>query len=179
VGAALNCRNPEQAQLLSNTVGSPDSSDASGDATACMAQWMALDAPTSSTWVQVFEYFAERTPRSFVETRETSVVWDYKFSDYEFGKSQAQDMLQHLRTGSISNSAVDVVRGPRCVEVRTFGVNKGVSMSRMVDVMARHLGPDAVAFDCVLCIGHFSSRDESIFSFFDGAPPCPNARRSQ
>lgn len=42
-----------------------------------------------------------------------------RYAAYEFGKSQAQDALQHLLTGSISNSAVDVVRGPRSVEVRS------------------------------------------------------------
>lgn len=111
-----------------------------------------------------------------VETRETSVVWNYKHADYEFGKSQAQDMLQHLLTGSISNSSVDVVRGARSVEVRMHGVNKGVSMSRVIDSMAWLLGHHAVSFDFVLCIGHFMPRDESIFSYFEGAPDLLLAR---
>ena len=126
-------------------------------------------APKTTGVSQVFEYFSERTPRSVVETRSTSVVWNYRESDYEFGRTQAQDMLQHLLTGSISNSAVDVVRGSRSVEVRTFGVNKGVSMSRTIDLMARKLGHAAVAFDHVMCVGHFMSRDESIFAYFEGA----------
>jgi trehalose 6-phosphate synthase/phosphatase len=103
-----------------------------------------------------------------VEVRKTSVVWNYRESVYEFGKLQAQDMLQHLSAGSISNSAVEVVRGSRSVEVRSFGVNKGVSMRRTIDLMSRHLGPQAVAFDYVLCIGHFMVRDEAIFSYFEG-----------
>ena len=28
----------------------------------------------------VFDYFCERTPRSFVETRGTSLVWNYKYA---------------------------------------------------------------------------------------------------
>lgn len=28
----------------------------------------------------VFDYFCERTPRSFVEARDTSVVWNYKYA---------------------------------------------------------------------------------------------------
>jgi hypothetical protein len=28
----------------------------------------------------VFEYFCERTPRSFVEQRGTSMVWNYKYA---------------------------------------------------------------------------------------------------
>ena len=120
--------------------------------------------------MQVFEYFSTRTPRSVVETRETSVVWNYKLADYEFGKSQAQDMLQHLLTSAIGKSSVDVVRGARSLEVRVYGVNKGISMSRVIDSMSWILGPHAVAFDLVLCIGHFMPRDESIFSYFEGAP---------
>jgi hypothetical protein len=59
---------------------------------------------------------------------------------------------------------------PLRMQVRTFGVNKGVSMGRLMDMMARRLDPHAVAFDCVLCVGHFMSRDESIFSYFEGVP---------
>ena len=37
----------------------------------------------------VFDYFRERTPRSFVEAREASIVWNYKSADMEFGRLQA------------------------------------------------------------------------------------------
>jgi trehalose 6-phosphate synthase/phosphatase len=42
----------------------------------------------------VLDYFCERTPRSFVEARETSVVWNFKHADMEFGRLQARDLLQ-------------------------------------------------------------------------------------
>jgi trehalose 6-phosphate synthase/phosphatase len=38
----------------------------------------------------VFDYFCERTPRSFVETRRTSLVWNYKHADMEFGRLQVR-----------------------------------------------------------------------------------------
>lgn len=38
----------------------------------------------------VFDYFRERTPRSFVEAREASIVWNYKDADIEFGRLQVQ-----------------------------------------------------------------------------------------
>ena len=57
------------------------------------------------------------------------------------------------------------------MEVRTFGVNKGVSLGRTVDLMARNLGSAAVAFDCVVAIGRFMSRDESVFAYLEGALP--------
>ena len=48
--------------------------------------------------------------RSFVELRKTSVVWNYKYADVEFGRLQARDLLQHLWTGPISNAPVDIVQ---------------------------------------------------------------------
>ncbi|XVE92646.1 hypothetical protein REPUB_Repub01dG0116500 [Reevesia pubescens] len=77
----------------------------------------------------VFEYFTERTPRSHFQTRDTSLVWNYKYADIEFGRLQARDMLQHLWTGPISNASVDVVPGSRSVEVRVVGVTKETTTS--------------------------------------------------
>ena len=46
--------------------------------------WVATSDVSSGEWKEsvllVFEYFCERTPRSFVEQRETSVVWNYKYA---------------------------------------------------------------------------------------------------
>ena len=53
---------------------------------------------TNLDWIEsvqlVFDYFSERTPRSYVETRETSLVWSYKYADPDFGRQQARDLLQ-------------------------------------------------------------------------------------
>lgn len=50
----------------------------------------------------VFDYFCERTPRSFVESRESSVVWNYKYADVEFGRLQ-------VRVRAACGSAVSAV----------------------------------------------------------------------
>ena len=99
----------------------------------------------------VFDYFTDRTPRSYFEEREASLVWSYRHAgawvvfretifcfacslssywschhdiDVEFGRLQARDMLQHLWTGPISNASVEVVQGSRSVEVRAANVTK-------------------------------------------------------
>lgn len=55
-------------------------------------EWLNLWDALPSDWMEsvqlVFDYFCERTPRSFVESRETSVVWNYKYADLEFGRVQ-------------------------------------------------------------------------------------------
>ncbi|GAB2236332.1 hypothetical protein Droror1_Dr00028055 [Drosera rotundifolia] len=114
----------------------------------------------------VFEYFTERTPRSHCELRETSLVWNYKYADFEFGRLQARDMLQHLWTGPISNASVDVVQGSRSVEVRAVGVTKGAAIDRILGEIV-HSKPLTPPIDYVLCVGHFLEKDEDVYTFFE------------
>ncbi|XP_020532073.1 alpha,alpha-trehalose-phosphate synthase [UDP-forming] 1 isoform X2 [Amborella trichopoda] len=138
-------------------------------------EWMTtMPEHLNMDWVEsvelVFEYFTERTPRSYVETRETSLVWNYKYADVEFGRLQARDMLQHLWTGPISNAAVDVVQGSRSVEVRSVGVSKGAAIDRILGEIV-HYKRMSTPIDYVLCIGHFLGKDEDIYTFFEPELP--------
>jgi trehalose 6-phosphate synthase/phosphatase len=112
----------------------------------------------------VFDYFCERTPRSYVDTRETSLVWNCKYADIDFGRNQMRDMLQHLWTGPISNAQVEILRGAKSVEARPLGVTKGGAVQRIMEVIAQatDLKPEFI-----FCAGHFMHRDEDIFAYFD------------
>ncbi|KAI5662282.1 hypothetical protein M9H77_21605 [Catharanthus roseus] len=139
-------------------------------------EWMTtMPEHLNMEWVDsvkhVFEYFTERTPRSHFELRETSLVWNYKYADVEFGRLQARDMLQHLWTGPISNASVDVVQGSRSVEVRAVGVTKGAAIDRILGEIV-HSKAITTPIDYVLCIGHFLQKDEDIYSFFEPELPC-------
>ncbi len=133
--------------------------------------WVTTAENAHLEWLEsvqlVFDYFCERTPRSFVERRDTSLVWNYKYSDPEFGRLQARDLLQHLWTGPISNAPVDVIQGSKSVEVRPTGISKGVAIERILRDLSerRGLGPGRYcSVDFALCIGHFLGRDEDIFT---------------
>ncbi|XP_019193707.1 PREDICTED: alpha,alpha-trehalose-phosphate synthase [UDP-forming] 1 isoform X2 [Ipomoea nil] len=139
-------------------------------------EWMTtMPELLNMDWVDsvkhVFEYFTERTPRSHFEPRETSLVWNYKYADVEFGRLQARDMLQHLWTGPISNASVDVVQGQRSVEVRAVGVTKGAAIDRILGEIV-HNKAIATPIDYVLCIGHFLGKDEDVYTFFEPDLPC-------
>ncbi|KAI7728146.1 hypothetical protein M8C21_017566 [Ambrosia artemisiifolia] len=138
-------------------------------------EWMTtMPEHSNMEWVDsvkhVFEYFTERTPRSHFELRETSLVWNYKYADVEFGRLQARDMLQHLWTGPISNASVDVVQGSRSVEVRAAGVTKGITIVRILGEIV-HSKSISSPIDYVLCIGHFLGKDEDIYTFFEPELP--------
>lgn len=61
--------------------------------------WVPLVDVKKKEWMEavalVFDYFRERTPRSFVEAREASIVWNYKSADMEFGRLQAPHPDDH------------------------------------------------------------------------------------
>ncbi|KAL3020577.1 hypothetical protein AAZX31_05G152400 [Glycine max] len=152
------------------------------------SEWMTtMPENLNMDWVDsvkhVFEYFTERTPRSHFELRETSVVWNYKYADVEFGRIQARDLLQHLWTGPISNAYLDVVQGGRSVEVRTVGVSKGAAIDRILGEIVHSKGMKT-PIDYVLCIGHFLAKDEDVYTFFEPelpseSPPLPRAMLSK
>lgn len=134
-------------------------------------EWSTVVETSGGEWKEsvqlVLEYFCERTPRSFVEQRGTSLVWNYKYADVEFGRIQARDLLQHLLTGPISNAPVDIVRGAKSIEVRPVGVSKGSSMERILMIMGTQ--HELSNTDFVLVAGHFLARDENVFTLFEGA----------
>ncbi|WPT11748.1 Alpha,alpha-trehalose-phosphate synthase [UDP-forming] 1 [Picochlorum sp. SENEW3] len=145
------------------------------------SEWKALFEISSGEWkdsVQlVFEYFCERTPRSFVEERGTSLVWNYKYADVEFGRIQARDLLQHLLTGPISNAPVDIIRGARSIEVRPVGVSKGSSMAKLLQYMSTVHSMANIDFAFVA--GHFLGRDEDAFTLFEGEKVAPVKEESK
>ncbi|CAH8381179.1 unnamed protein product [Eruca vesicaria subsp. sativa] len=107
----------------------------------------------------VFKYFTDRTPRSFFEESETSLVWNYEYADVKFGKAQARDMFQHLWAGPISNESVDVVRGNHSVEVHAMSESKGAAIGRILGEIV-HKSALTTPIDYVFCSGYFLEKVE-------------------
>ncbi|XP_051152224.1 alpha,alpha-trehalose-phosphate synthase [UDP-forming] 1-like isoform X2 [Andrographis paniculata] len=135
--------------------------------------WMITVAEPNTDWMDgakhVFAYFTERTPRSCFELREYSLIWNFKYSNTEFGRLQARVLLEHLWTGPISNSNVDVIQGSRSVEVRALGITKGVAICSIISEI-HHCQTTSTPIDYVLCLGHFLSKDEDIYTYFEPEP---------
>ncbi|CAH2037260.1 unnamed protein product [Thlaspi arvense] len=135
-------------------------------------EWNVTNIPENMNldWIDaaknVFKYFTDRTPRSFFETRETWLVWNYEYADAEFGRAQARDMLQHLCAGPVSNASVDVVRGDHSVEVHAMGETKGAAIGRILGELV-HRKSMITPIDFVFCSGYFLEKDEDIYTFFE------------
>ncbi|KAF8033842.1 hypothetical protein BT93_C0185 [Corymbia citriodora subsp. variegata] len=105
----------------------------------------------------VMEHYIEATDGSFIETKESALVWHHQDADPQFGSFQAKELLNHLES-VLTNEPVVVKRGQYIVEVKPQGVNKGTVVENLISTMqSRGKSPDFL-----LCIGDDRS-DEDMF----------------
>lgn len=63
------------------------------------------------------QLYTEATDGSFIESKESALVWHHQDADPDFGSSQAKELLDHLET-VLANEPVVVKRGHQIVEVK-------------------------------------------------------------
>ena len=128
-----------------------------------------LWSPVSRTWEQphqdasdkwkscvypILEHFVDRTPGSFIEEKEFSLVWHYRMADPEFGEWLANDLVANL-DHMLAESPVKAIKGQKTVEVKSLWANKGRVYSRL-------LTSDAVP-DFIMAAGD-DVTDEDLFA---------------
>ncbi|XP_031127160.1 alpha,alpha-trehalose-phosphate synthase [UDP-forming] 5 [Ipomoea triloba] len=124
-------------------------------------EWETSIAVPDFYWKQIAEpvmvLYTETTDGSFIETKDSALVWNYQYADRDFGSCQAKELQDHLES-VLANEPVSVKSGPHIVEVKPQGVNKGLVAERLLAMMKQK---DMLP-DFVLCIGDDRS-DEDIF----------------
>jgi trehalose 6-phosphate synthase/phosphatase len=109
----------------------------------------------------VLEHFVDRTPGSFIEEKEFSLVWHYRMSDPEFGEWLANELVSNLGQ-MLADTEWRAVHGNRMVEVRPIWANKGqVSELLLARERSEHPGDDVGSF--VLAAGD-DRTDEDMFA---------------
>ena len=100
------------------------------------ADWKSNIRPTLET-------FVDRTPGSFIEEKNFSLVWHYRKSEPEQGMERANELKDEL-TNLIANHNLEIMEGNKVVEVKSGGINKGSAALRFI-------GEEQ--FDFILAIG--------------------------
>ena len=72
----------------------------------------------------VLELYADRTPGSFVEEKDFSLVWHYRRADPELAYVRRQELRGAL-LNLTANLNVGVFEGSKILEIRNLGLNKG------------------------------------------------------
>lgn len=72
----------------------------------------------------ILELYVDRTPGSFIEDKEYSLVWHYRKSDLELALVRARELKDALfdLTGNLN---LGVLEGSRVIEIKSVGSNKG------------------------------------------------------
>ena len=97
--------------------------------------WEQPHHTNSNDWKQcvypILDHFVDRTPGSFIEEKDYSLVWHYRMSDPEFGDWLANDLVANL-DHMLAESPVKAVKGQKTVEVKSLWANKGQLYSRLL-----------------------------------------------
>ncbi|TPX38339.1 hypothetical protein SmJEL517_g00320 [Synchytrium microbalum] len=120
--------------------------------------WINVAADIDMGWMtdvqDIFEYYTERTPASFVERKRAAITWHYRMADPEFGTFQCNECRNHLENAILSKLPVEILVGKKTLEVRPISINKGEIVKRLVLA-----NPNV---DFILCVGD-DKTDEDMF----------------
>jgi len=147
------------------------------------SEWQSIGEEIELSWKElvapIMKYFTERTPGTYIESKESSLAWHFKDADPHFGAWQAKDMQVSMED-VLSNLPLEIIQGNHIVEVR----HRAVSKARVLEAVLEHLGTEAsvqahggAEVDFIFCVGDDRS-DEDMFQFlqtwkddFNSPPP--------
>jgi trehalose 6-phosphate synthase/phosphatase len=91
------------------------------------ADWQVIE-PLRNDWKQtmkpILELYTDRTPGSFVEEKDFSLVWHFRKSDPELAYLRIQE-LKGAVLSLTANLDIGVFEGSKILEIKNIGINKG------------------------------------------------------
>lgn len=82
----------------------------------------------------IMEFYIQRTPGSFLEEKEHTLVWHYRKVEKGLGGLRSRELSSHLKH-FLSNKGLDIIDGDHVVEVKPSVINKGkAAIERLKDL---------------------------------------------
>jgi trehalose 6-phosphate synthase/phosphatase len=96
-------------------------------------KWTALEI-IKTDWMAnikpILESFVDRTPGTFIETKEYSLAWHYRTADPELAQIRTIE-LNTVLTSMVSNNNLSILKGNKVIEIKSSNVNKGRAASQL------------------------------------------------
>jgi trehalose 6-phosphate synthase/phosphatase len=126
-------------------------------------KWKKIIKKYDNEWIRscsdiIFPYL-ERCEGSFVDVKESSIVWQYTDCDQELGKQFASAMTSELNN-LVNKYNLKIVNGKGFMEIIAVGVNKGYFVGYKIKEYIKK----KKNLDFILCIGDDTS-DEKMFHY--------------
>jgi len=97
-------------------------------------EWIELER-LKTDWMEnirpILETFVDRTPGTFIETKNYSLAWHYRTADPELATRRTIE-LNTVLTSMVSNNDLSILMGNKVIEIKSSNVNKGRAVSRLL-----------------------------------------------
>ncbi|MDY2586897.1 bifunctional alpha,alpha-trehalose-phosphate synthase (UDP-forming)/trehalose-phosphatase [Winogradskyella aquimaris] len=97
-------------------------------------EWKTIER-LKTDWMQhirpILETFVDRTPGTFIETKNYSLAWHYRTADPELAKIRTME-LNTVLTSLVANNGLSILQGNKVIEIKSSNVNKGRVVSRLL-----------------------------------------------
>jgi trehalose 6-phosphate synthase/phosphatase len=124
------------------------------------SEWEMFDA-IDKEWMDIIrpilDFYCDRTPRSFIEEKNYSLVWHYRKADPDLGAQRSFELKDELKS-LVTNLNLEIMDGDKVIEIKNAGINKGrAALSKLTNEK----------FDFIMALG-----DDWTDEFtFDALPP--------
>ncbi|MHB9003731.1 MAG: bifunctional alpha,alpha-trehalose-phosphate synthase (UDP-forming)/trehalose-phosphatase [Coriobacteriia bacterium] len=97
-------------------------------------EWATIE-PMSDSWKprvrQVLEIFVDRTPGSFIEEKDFSLVWHHRNVQHNLAETRRAELREAL-AGMLPSMGLDAMEGNRVIEVKRAEINKGRAVHQWI-----------------------------------------------
>ncbi|MBW6485589.1 MAG: bifunctional alpha,alpha-trehalose-phosphate synthase (UDP-forming)/trehalose-phosphatase [Syntrophobacterales bacterium] len=118
-------------------------------------EWKTVE-PTITEWkksiMPIIEMYVDRTPGSFIEEKDFSLVWHYRKCNSELAEVRAKE-LKDILLSLTANLNVGFIEGKKVIEVKDTNINKGKAAMKWISERN---------WDFILAIGD-DCTDEDLF----------------
>jgi len=125
-------------------------------------EWKTIE-PLKKEWKDqvrpILELYTNRTPGSFIQEKEYSLVWNYTNTEPSFGRTRAMELMDSL-THLTSNLNLEVIHGEKVIEIKSTGINKGITAYQWISEKN---------WDFIMAIGDDWSDEETFAHLPDSA----------
>ena len=128
-------------------------------------KWKKIIKKYNNEWIKscsdIISPYLERCEGSFLDVKESSIVWQYTDCDQELGKQFVSAMTSELEN-IVSKYKLKIVNGKGFMEIIAVGVNKGYFVGYKIKEFIKNKRN----LDFILCIGDDTS-DEKMFHYLE------------
>ena len=130
-----------------------------------MDKWKKIIKKYDNEWIKncmdIISPYVERCEGSFLDKKESSIVWQYTDCDQELGKQFVSAMSSEL-DNLVQKYNLKIVNGKGFMEIISVGVNKGYFVGYKIKEFIKN----KKSLDFILCIGDDTS-DEKMFHYLN------------